>query len=87
MYILISMFQFYVSVNYGNDIKLASEVIIGTIPLQDVFSPHYGIQYTPDGSAVVENEPSAPGASNMENPPYVPRKSKIITIYACLSRL
>ena len=31
-------FQFYVSINYGQDIKIACDVVIGTIPLREAFT-------------------------------------------------
>lgn len=36
MYVVLFIFQFTVSCNYGEDIKLACELTIGTVPLLDI---------------------------------------------------
>ncbi len=47
--------QFYVSVNYGSDIKLACDLIIGTIPFRDLYAaPPYS------GAITTQPQPSAP---------------------------
>ena len=56
--------QFYVSVNYGTDIKLCCDVIIGTIPLRMAFSDP-----APSYSQAVTVQPSAPPLAPPQAPP------------------
>ena len=39
------LLQFYVSVNYGDDLKIACEILVGTIPLRDTLTSRYGVSY------------------------------------------
>ena len=60
-------FQFYVSCNYGEDIKLACELTIGTVPLLDAMG---GVVLNQPQSAA--GLPPSIGFPAAEPPPSVP---------------
>ena len=77
----ISCFQFYVSVNYGSDIKLACDLIIGTIPFRDLYvtSPCSGAITTqpqplapPPAAKEDGAQPTAPSDVTLELRMYLP---------------
>ena len=63
--LFVTFFQFYVDVNYTN-IKLNTEILIGTIPLQGTF---YSYQPPLAGpQPVITQQPSAPLLGDFEQP-------------------
>ena len=58
-------FQFYVSVNYGSDIKLASNITIGTVPLWDAYAAQP--RMTAPQPAIMQ-QPTAPQPAIIQQP-------------------
>lgn len=56
------MLQFYVSVNYGSDIKLASDIVIGTVPLRNIYSNVYNV------ATAITTQPTAPAQVELALP-------------------